>query len=220
MKIPSVLLHIRYNRPMNGHKSSPIISLLLVLLLTACNFPGMGPEPTATPTLTPTSPPTPTDTPTPLPPTATLPPTPTFQFMLPTLPPTAVGSPLPPPTLPPVFTPTSIVPQAGVRFEGEFDGGIFSFRVNNSSNMVTLKEIILSKAQCKNGKTISDRLQFPVIAFPIENGRFTISVANAYVTGVFTTATTAIGSLSVTVKADKLTCEVGPVSWKAKAGGN
>lgn len=204
---------------MNAKLFTRLFSLILVLALAGCNFPGAAPESTATPTETATLPPPP-PTATPEPPTPTSPPpTPTTQLLLPTLPPTSQSTPLPPPTVAPVFTPTSIVPLPGVRFEGEFAGGIFSFRVNNNSNAVTLKEIILSKATCNNGRIISDRMQFPVVSFPIENGKFAISLANAFVSGYFSSASTATGSLNVTVKAERYTCEFGPVSWKAVAGG-
>lgn len=195
--------------------------LLLAALLVGCNLPG---APTPTPiiryiTATFTASPIP-PSPTPIPPTDTPAPTNTPEPIIPTpvslepsptfgLPPT-----LPPPT--PPATPTSVVPTGGALFAGSFEGGTFTFRVNDKGNMVTLKQITLKKAICQTGLKISYQLTFEDVRyFPVEYGKFTMSYDRALMSGIFTSPNAATGSLTITLINEQ--CRIGPISWTAYA---
>jgi hypothetical protein len=194
-----------------------ITVLVIVVLLAGCNYPGGAPAaPQATPTElppTPTEPP-PTEPPTPIPPTEA-----------PTLPPPTAT--LPPPPTPPA-TPTSrpsptqapIIPAAGARFEGTFEGGSFVLRINSNGTAVIPKTVRIQKANCQEGKTLSDTLSFePPPSFPIEDGKFVISYTAPYLywTGTFVTTTQARGSIELKFKKEGVTCTIGPVGWIANA---
>lgn len=97
---------------------------------------------------------------------------------------------------------------------------MFSFRTNDAGSYVTLKEITLAKAKCSNGKTVSTHLTFEDISyFEIANSKFTISFDRAVVSGTFDSPTSANGSITIKINANKGTCEIGPLSWTAKADG-
>jgi hypothetical protein len=190
-----------------------ICIVLIILSLAGCNYPGALPQ--ATPTSlppTPTSPP-PTEPPTPIPPTEapTLPP--------PTEPP-APPTPIPPtPTSRPSPTPTAVKPAAGVKFDGTFDGGTLTFRTNPTGYMVVPKTIRVVKANCQNGKTLSDTLSFePPTYYPVEDGKFTINWdSQVIMSGVFQTSTQARGTLELKFKKEGVACTIGPVPWSASA---
>lgn len=193
-----------------------LISMAMIfVLLAGCNYPGAAPaapqeSPTPLPP-TPTSPP-PTEPPTPLPPTETptLPP-PTPTFVPPTLPPPTPTRPMP--------TPTAVKPMAGVKFEGTFESGTLTFRTNPTGYMVVPKTIRIIKANCQEGKKLSDTLSFePPRYFPVEGGKFTISWdSQVYMTGTFLTPSQARGSLELKFKKEGVTCTIGPVAWTATA---
>lgn len=190
-------------------KRLTLLIFILFLAQYACNFPGGNPfappTPTPTQTATPTftPPPPPTDTPLP-PPTDTPPPPPTDT----PLPPTATATKIP--------TPVKVEPQGGLRLVATFQGGSFTFRTNPPGRMVTLKEIILNKAECSNGDKITRYLNFDEIKFfPIEHGKFTITQGGVTINGYFTTPTSARGVISLSVKLTKGSCQIGPLPWVA-----
>lgn len=191
--------------------------LMIVLLLTGCNYPGMAPAaPEASPTTippTPTSPP-PTEPPTPIPPTETPPPPPPTATFAPPTPVPAT------PTLRPSPTQAVIKPVPGARFEGTFDGGSLVLRISANGNAVIPKTVRIQKASCQEGKTLSDIISFePPPFFPIENGKFVISISNPYVywTGAFVTSTQARGTIELKFKGEGVACTIGPVPWVANA---
>jgi hypothetical protein len=191
-------------------------TVMIVLSLAGCNYPGAAPAATeASPTPLPPSPtsPPPTEPPTPIPPTEapTLPP-PTATLA----PPTAIP---PTPTLRATPTKAEIKPTPGARFEGTFEGGYLIFRINSNASAVIPKSIRVQKATCQEGKKMSDLLAFdPPPSFPIEDGNFTISRdTQLYMTGTFLTPTQARGSLQIKFRKEGVTCTIGPVVWIASA---
>jgi len=188
--------------------------IIIVATLAGCNYPGMAPaEPSVTPTTLPPTPIPPTETFTPIPPTETptLPP-PTATLALPTQVPAT-------PTSRPSPTPEIIKPVPGAKFDGTFEGGYFTFRINSNASAVIPKVIRIQKATCQEGKKMSDLLAFdPPPSFPIEDGRFIISRdTQLYMTGIFLTPTQARGSLEIKFKKEGVTCTIGPVVWIASA---
>ena len=194
-----------------------LFSLLLILVLAACNYPGYRSFGAATPT------------PTAVPPTATLPPTVTAMPSN-TPPPPPTDTPLPPPpTQPPAVQPSPEptrtraptakpeYPAPGSKYIGAFDGGKIVFRVADNGKEVTLKEVVLSGAVCSNGKKVNTRYDYvAAVYFPIENNGFNITMEDVTVGGVFYTPPIgATGSIHVQVKTGKIRCGFGPVSWTA-----
>jgi hypothetical protein len=187
--------------------------LLILLLLASCNMPSKAPPATPTkllPTATkapPTATPTeelPTEEPTAIPPTATLePPTP---------------QPIPP-TRAATATAVVIKPQPGALFSAQFVGGGFSFRIHGSSNYVIPKIVNVKKAQCAEGKTVSDQISFePPPTFEIKDNQFTITQGTQVtIYGTFTSATTARGTITLKFKGKGVACTVGPLGWNAVA---
>ena len=195
--------------------SRTLCILTIVLSLAGCNYPGAFPAAQDTPTPLPptsTSPP-PTEPPTPIPPTEapTLPPvTPT------TVPPTPVP---PTPTMRPSPTPQAIKPLPGAKYDGTFEGGKLTFRTNPTGFMVVPKTIRVDKANCQEGKKLSDTMVFePPTYYKVEDGKFTISWdTQLYMTGVFLTSSEARGSLELKFKKEGVACTIGPVVWVARA---
>lgn len=206
-------------------KARVTLAFVFLFSLAACNFPGLEAMATATPTFTATF--------TPLPPTATsLPPsaTPTIEILI-----TDTPNPLLPtapglfPTVPPLVFPTDtravtstpIIPEAGAKFEGTFEGGALVFRVNSNSTMVIPKSLTFRKVLCQEGKRISDLITFePPPSFPITNGSFNIVWGTqATISGYFRSTKSAWGSLTAKVKGkgDGGICTIGPISWVASA---
>lgn len=189
--------------------------LIIVLSLAGCNYPGAFPAAQDTPTPlppTPTSPP-PTEPPTPIPPTEA----PTLPPVTPT---TAPPTPVPPtPTNRPSPTVAEIKPLAGARFEGTFEGGSLVLRINANGTAVIPKTIRIQKANCQEGKQLSDTLVFePPTSFPVEDGKFTITWdTQVTISGFFQTPTQARGSLELKFKKESVACTVGPVNWVAEA---
>lgn len=193
-----------------------ICILMIFVLLAGCNYPGAAPvAPQVTPTELPPTPTEPPPTPTEPPPTEpppTEPPPPTATMLPPTPPPTPTSRPSP--------TPEPIKPTAGARFEGTFEGGSFVLRINSNGTAVIPKTVRIQKANCQEGKTLSDTLSFePPPSFPIENGKFVISYTAPYLywTGTFVTATQARGTIELRFKKEGVSCTIGPVGWVANA---
>lgn len=198
---------------MNPYSRFRCLFLILVAASLACNYSSVSvfATPTASPTATVPSPtpPPPTETATP-PPTATIAPPPTAAPV--------VNTPVPPTPVPTAIpTKAAIKPASKARFSGQFEGGVFTFRTNDAGTYVTLKEITLAKAKCSNGKTVSTHLTFEDISyFEIVNGGFNITFDRATVSGTFSAANSASGSIRIKINANKGVCEIGPLSWTAK----
>jgi len=193
--------------------STTLLILLLILPALGCNFiTSVIAKPTATSTQTETSTlPPPTETFTPEPPTAE-PATATLTIL--------ETSTLAPDTLENTVAPTlaAIVPEAGVKFVGSFDGGLLSFRISSNSNAVIPKTLNFKKAACKEGGTISDLQAFdPPPSFLIDKGKFTISRDTLLWTGFFTTPRQARGSVEIKLKKGGSNCTIGPIAWIAEA---
>lgn len=193
----------------------PSLIALLVIAQLACNYASVNilAEPSATPippTATYTLPP---PTFTPLPPTATftLPPPPT------STPPPAVQpvmATVPTNTPVPTLKPT-VHPMGHARLSGTFPGGEIVFRVNDAGTYVTLKEITVNGIQC-GSKKVNKHMTFESISFfEIVNGEFSFTVEQATVSGMFDSATTAHGSVSLEFNVAKTTCKIGPFAWSA-----
>ena len=214
----------------NGEKYMRYKRFLLIVLtavtifsLAACNLPAAKatakPAPTATKksaataptfTSTPASPlPLPTDTQPVVPPTATLPQPPTATLALPpTLPATPTRTPAP--------TQGAIKPDEKAKFEGTFPGGEFTLRIGENGNWVILKTILLKGAECKEGKAMSESLNFePPQMFPITDGKFSIELDGVTISGQFLSSTKAGGSLKLVLKDAGKTCTIGPSNWSA-----
>ena len=193
-------------------------TLVLAASLAACNYPGMQPEASPTPAATNTvaataTQPVPTATNTAVPPTATA----TLVPVSPTpLPPTAIPM---TPTWTPVPTVAYVDPLPGAKFEGTFEGGELLFRVHSNGNFVIPKSVTLRKVACNEGKTLSDLITFePPPFFNVVEGKFTMSNGTLVtISGVFTTPTTARGSISGLVKSGGKNCTFGPFTWSAAA---
>lgn len=188
---------------------------LTILSLAGCNMPFFAPAPTATatpsPTLPPTETPLPTDTP--VPPTET-----------PTLPP-PTDTPPPPTAIPPTATntriPTAVVVNPFPRdlFTGTFENGTLSFRIGPNPYLVIPKTVVVKKATCKEGGTISDSIAFAgTPTYEIKDGKFSINYLDmVIISGQFTSQTKATGSITLYLKKDAKKCTVGPFVWYAAA---
>lgn len=206
-------------------QKTKILCLLLLLTLAAsvagCNYPGM--PGMATPTATPTA--TPPPTPTSLPPTNTLPPPPTETAAPPPVPTNTQGPPpptaVPPTPIPPTATKVIITPASRALFMGSFTGGTLTFRVHENSKLVIPKTVTVKSASCKEGGKISDHISFePPPMFEIANLKFTMTQGDQVtISGQFLTATTANGTITLTIKDDSGKCTIGPLPWTASAGG-
>ena len=201
---------------MKSASFSRILCILIITLsLAGCNYPGAFPAAQDTPTAvppTPTSPP-PTEPPTPIPPTEA----PTLPPVTPT---TAPPTPVPPtPTMRPSPTVAEIKPLAGAKFDGTFEGGSLVLRINANGTAVIPKTIRIQKANCQEGKQLSDTLVFePPTSFPVEDGKFTITWdTQVTMSGVFLTSSEARGSLELKFKKESVSCTVGPIVWVARA---
>lgn len=189
-----------------------VLMLVAALALSGCNLSVSKPEeiPTSAPTMPPTAiptqpPPTNTSLPTE---TATLPP-PTETLFIPTpVPPTATRT----------VAPTAIVPVAGDKFDGSFDNGFLVFRIGTKGNWVILKSVTLKKANCQEGGTITQVVDYPSPTnFPVENGRFSFYLDPVTISGQFITNKRASGSIKLVFKSQGKTCTVGPLTWQASA---
>jgi len=134
----------------------------------------------------------------------------------PEVPPTAAP---PQPTSRPSPTISIIKPLAGARFEGVFEGGSLVLRINANGSAVIPKTIRVQKANCQEGKQLSDTLVFePPTSFPVENSKFTITWdTQVSMPGIFLTPTQARGSLELKFKKEGVACTFGPVVWVAEA---
>jgi len=200
----------------------------VIFTLTACNLPFLSPAatPTAVNTATftaqpasPTAPasntalpsntPTPiaSNTPTPLPPTATL--------VLPTLPlPTAI------PSSTPVPTQAVVVPYPRARFDGTFTNGTLILRIGENSNMIIPKEVRVRQASCKEGKSISDTINFePPPSYAITDAKFNFNYLDyVFISGQFFTSTSAQGMIRLILQIPGGgRCTIGPTPWRASA---
>jgi hypothetical protein len=201
----------------------------MIFALTACNLPFLSPAVTSTPvdTLTftpePASPtplasdtlpaptntdtPIPSNTPTPLPPTATL--------VLPTLP------------LPTVIPSSTVVPTQEIvkpfpkaKFEGTFIYGTLILRISDNSNMIIPKEVRVKQASCKEGKSISDTINFePPPSYAITDAKFNINFLDyVFISGQFFSSTSAQGMIRLILQIPGGgKCTIGPTPWKASA---
>ena len=201
--------------------SYSIIMLVVIpaLLSSGCSaiysIQNVPPTPTATFTYTPTIPPSPT----PIPPTETPLPLPTD---IPTeIPPTnTVAIPTTLPTDTPIPTREIIYPVANAKFEGSFPGGTLTFRVGDNGKTVIPKLVALRKAECKEGKKVSDTISFepPPVFWLDEKGNFTMTQkTQVTISGYFRTPTYAAGSIQVNIKNQGKDCTIGPVNWVANA---
>lgn len=198
------------------------MNLLIILVLAACNYPGLPPAVTNTPATGATA----------GAPTAGAPIVPvlaTATLLLPTntsepsatLPPPATPTLVPPPTRLPTDTRsptrTPVLPASRGKFLGTFTGGKLVLRVNDKGDGIALKELVLTKATCTNGKDVSTRFDYPTAVYAaIEYNQFTISTDNVTVTGYFNNPpTSAAGTVRVQAKGNKGVCVVGPVDWTA-----
>lgn len=205
------------------------VALCMLFVLTACNLPFLSPAATATPVETATltaPPPSPTqaasdtpaaptntatpaasNTPTPLPPTAT--------FVLPTLaPPTAIPSNTPVPTLAPVK------PYPRARFDGTFADGTLILRISENSNMIIPKEVRIRNASCKEGKAMSDTINFePPPSYAITDSKFDINYLDyVFISGQFFSSTSAQGMIRLVLQfPGGGRCTIGPTAWRASA---
>ncbi len=208
---------------------SRLLAIVLLFGMTACNMPFLSPAATATPvnTLTftpipasptpaatdtpaaPTNSPTPisSNTPTPLPPTATL--------VLPTLPPpTAI------PSNTPIPTQAVVKPYPKARFDGTFADGTLILRISDNSNMIIPKEVRVRQATCKEGKSLSDTINFePPPSYAITDAKFDINYLDfVFISGQFFTSTSAQGMIRLILQIPGGgKCTIGPTAWKASA---
>jgi hypothetical protein len=205
-----------------------LLAISLLFALTACNMPFLSPAVTDTPTAAPTNTlpaasPTPaasvtpvpsntatpiaSNTPTPLPPTATI--------VLPTLPvPTAIPS----STL--ALTPTPVKPYPRARFDGTFINGTLILRISDNSNMVIPKEVRVRNASCKEGKSLSDTINFePPPSYEIIDGKFNLNYLDfVFISGQFFSSTSAQGMIRLILQIPGGgRCTIGPTPWKASA---
>ncbi|MEW5872721.1 MAG: hypothetical protein AB1894_25910 [Chloroflexota bacterium] len=194
-----------------------LLAAMVIFSLTACNLPTS--KPTVTPTLavTNTFPPPPPSA-TPLLPTDTLAPPPSDT----PLPPPPTDTQVPPTRVPPTATrtaaPTAIKPIEGDKFEGTFEYGTLTLRIGANGNWIVPKQVTVKKAPCEGGK-FSDHISFePPPSFPIEDGQFSF-VYEGFVTisGVFTSAKRATGSIRLALKSGGKNCNIGPSTWIATA---
>jgi len=83
--------------------------------------------------------------------------------------------------------------------------------------MVVPKTIRIVKANCQEGKKLSDTMTFePPTYFKVEDGKFTITWdTQVTMSGVFLTPTEARGSLELKFKKEGVACTIGPVVWVA-----
>lgn len=209
------------------HKKLVAISMLFAM--TACNLPFLSPAATATPAETATFtllPPSPTqaasdtpaaptntatpiayNTPTPLPPTATL--------VLPTLAqPTAI------PSSTSALTQVPIKPYPKARFDGTFINGTLILRISENSNMIIPKEVRVRQGACKEGKSLSDTINFePPPSYAITDAKFDINYLNfVFISGQFFTSTSAQGMIRLILQIPGGgRCTIGPTPWKASA---
>lgn len=195
-----------------------LLTVIVIVSLTACNLPSSKPTAAPTSAATNTVPPPP-PTATQPPPTNTLPPPPPSDTPLP-LPPTDTQ--VPPTRVPPTATrtvvPTAIKPIAGDKFEGTFEYGDLTLRIGTNGNWVIPKQVTVKKAPCEGGK-FSDHITFePPPSYPIENGQFSF-VYEGFVTisGTFTSAKRASGTIRLALKSGGKTCNIGPSAWTASA---
>ncbi|OGO32886.1 MAG: hypothetical protein A2Z16_04030 [Chloroflexi bacterium RBG_16_54_18] len=201
----------------------------MLLALTACNLPFLSPAATSTPvdtaTFTPepasptpvpsntpaaptnTSTPIASNTPTPLPPTATL--------VLPTLPlPTAI------PTNTRIPTQQVVRPYSNARFDGTFADGTLILRVSDNSNMVIPKEVRVRNASCKEGRALSDTINFePPPSYAITDAKFDINYLDyVFISGQFFSSTSAQGMIRLILQyPGGGRCTIGPTAWRASA---
>lgn len=207
---------------------SKAFALTMIFLLTACNLPFLSPAATETAVNTatftaepasPTSPasstplpsntPTPiaSNTPTPLPPTATL--------VLPTLPPpTAI------PSSTPIPTQAVVKPYPKARFDGTFANGTLILRISENSNMIIPKEVRVKQASCKEGKSLSDTINFePPPSYAITDAKFDINYLDfVFISGQFFSSTRAQGMIRLILQIPGGgKCTIGPTPWTASA---
>lgn len=211
------------------HSNKKLAAIALLFSLTACNLPFLSPAATATPAETATftplpasptaaatnTPAAPTNTSTPIASnTPTLPPTATF--VLPTLaPPTAIPS-----NTPPALTPTAVKPYPRARFDGTFAQGTLILRISDNSNMIIPKEVRLRNASCKEGKSLSDTINFePPPSYQIIDSKFDINYLDfVFISGQFFTSTTAQGMIRLILQhPGGGRCTIGPTPWRASA---
>jgi len=200
----------------------------VVFALTACNLPFLSPAatPTAVDTATftaqPASPtpaasdtPVPSNTPTPIASNTATPQPPTATLALPTLPlPTAI------PSNTPIPTQAVVKPYPKARFDGTFVDGTLVLRISDNSNMIIPKEVRVRQAACKEGKALSDTLNFePPPSYAITDGKFDINYLDiVFISGQFFTSTSAQGMIRLILKfPGGGRCTIGPTAWKASA---
>ena len=205
------------------------LAIAVIFASTACNLPFLSPAatPTAVNTATfsaepasptpaasdtpaaPTNTPTPiaSNTATPLPPTATL--------VLPTLPPpTAI------PSNTPIPTQAVVKPYPKARFDGSFVNGTLILRISENSNMIIPKEVRVKQAACKEGKSLSDTINFePPPSYAITDAKFDINYLDfVFISGQFFTSTSAQGMIRLILQIPGGgKCTIGPTPWKASA---
>jgi hypothetical protein len=194
------------------------IFLILAAIAVACNYPGLPLAVTSTPT---------TGAPANLPSPAVLEPTavqlPATAVVLPsaTLPPAPAFTMAPPPTRQPTETRaptrTPLLPASRGKFVGTFNGGKLVLRVNDNGTGIAVKEVVLNKATCNSGKTVSTRFDYPAAAYAlIQYNQFNISTDDVTITGYFNNPpTSAAGTVRVQAKSGKGACVLGPVDWTA-----